>query len=75
MATVELRPIFEFTCDDCGRDAFVRGVPVPAAAIASGLLPEDLDPDEVLAAAEDLVLAPEWVRCPHCGSRFKAVPI
>lgn len=65
---VELRPAYEWTCEDCGRDNFVRAV-VPS-----------LSPEEIEEIREDHGIddwqpgdwytRPDSVTCEHCGAEF-----
>ena len=80
--TVELFQAFAWTCDDCGRDNFTRGITLAPASI-------DLDQveahDEETAEAirewiasgnsGDFVQAPGRVRCEHCGAEFEAIAL
>lgn len=66
-AKVELWPAHGWTCDECGRDNFCRGVTM-----------EISEEDRVMFLAEfgddtpdgQWMLAPEHVECVHCGAAF-----
>jgi hypothetical protein len=77
---VELHQAYVWTCDECGRDQFERGVTYSLQEVA------DMEPDfismcsEMISAAEemadpengvDLVMGftkgPDEVECNHCG--------
>lgn len=69
---VELRPAYEWTCEDCGRVNFV-------SAVVQELSPEDRRELEADAGVEpgdlkrvDLVSYPDEVECMHCHSEFPA---
>jgi hypothetical protein len=75
--TVELIQAFLWTCEDCGRDNFERGITISPESID----PEDppdtpgADPDTIrdwLEAGGEggFVVAPDQVKCRHCGSEF-----
>jgi hypothetical protein len=70
MTTVELHMAFLWTCDDCGRDNFVRGVTVAPEAIDPDELPGDVA--EWLDAGGDggWMSAPDRVTCEHCRATF-----
>jgi DNA-directed RNA polymerase subunit RPC12/RpoP len=66
--SIPLRLAYAWDCPDCGREVFERGI-VPEMA------PEDLAKLREEHGVEpwmegDFLLAPEEVKCPHCGSRF-----
>lgn len=63
--TVELRMAFAFTCEECGRDSFVRGI-VPESL--EGQIPEDVDLGDFDGG--EWVMRPERVTCGHCGLMF-----
>lgn len=77
MTTVELHAAFVWTCDDCGRDNFTRGVTVAPESIDPGDLPDARNADaEAIGewlesgGGGDFLMAPDAVTCGHCGSRF-----
>lgn len=61
---------YQWTCDECGKDNFER-------AIAAELTPEErqeIADDQGLDLEYmrgDFVLAPEVVKCGHCGEQFE----
>lgn len=67
---VELRPAYEWTCDECGRDNFVGGVIVEidehmqTELLAMGL-------DEPMCETGQWQTQPEEVTCDHCGAEFE----
>lgn len=70
-AMVELRLAYEWTCDECGRDQFIR---------ASRLDPSQLSADELAELRDEHCVEPwetgEWsmrpqsVQCEFCGHSF-----
>jgi hypothetical protein len=66
--SVELRNAYEWTCDECGRDSFVRGIVVEITDEDRAHMPE-LGDD----VTGDWFAQPEKVTCPHCGTQFKTV--
>ena len=77
MPTVELRPAFTWTCDDCGRDNFGRMVRLEPESIDLDDLPPDLDGDAIrewLASGGegDFLTHPRRVTCGDCGAAFDA---
>lgn len=58
-ATVELHPAYVFTCDECGRDVFLRSVIVEGGYDAE----EDVD---IIWVVE-----PERVVCSWCEAEFE----
>lgn len=65
MISVELRTAFEWTCEDCGRDNFVRAV-VPESL--DGVIPEGLELGDFEGG--EWVMKPDAVTCGHCGAGF-----
>lgn len=83
MRSVDLHQAFLWTCEDCGRDNFERAVAVEPES-REGRLFADLtdhavdEVNEVLgergaSAGLCLVMAPEMVRCPHCGAEYESL--
>jgi hypothetical protein len=79
--TVELFQAFLWTCDDCGRDNFERGITVAPESISREDLPVGvgIDTEAIQEWMEngchgDWVTNPSKVRCSHCGSEFEAAP-
>lgn len=71
--TAELAQAYCWTCDGCGRDNFERAVTLAPESIRPGDIPEDIQ-DWLDAGGEaDWVMAPDRVRCRHCGASFAAV--
>ena len=70
--TVELRLAYEFTCDNCGRDTFLR-----CEALDPSSLTEDefhqlyFDHGIAIDDLGDWTFQPEQVTCPHCDITFK----
>ena len=74
---VELRPAYEWTCDNCGRNNFVSAIVADfdeadrlQVAIDLGLLdPLETEIPEDLTG--DFVTYPLEVTCQHCGSEYE----
>lgn len=67
---VELRPAYEWTCDECGRDSFVGGVIVEVdEQMRSDLVESGLDDPPMLKTGH-WQTQPEEVTCSHCGESF-----
>lgn len=71
MKTVELTPAFEWTCENCGKNNFVRGVVVPPAAISLEDLDESVQDWIESGESGDFVMKPRRVKCRLCQSKFK----
>lgn len=70
MQTVELRPAYVWTCEECAADNFVAGLVPSIDPDAERQLREDhnIEPD-----MEGIwVYVPEEVECRKCKARFKA---
>lgn len=63
-ATVELRPAFEWICEDCGRSAFASAVRVEDPKIIA-------DIENEYGCSGQLMMGPSSVTCPSCGSEFR----
>ena len=61
MPIVELRECYYFTCEECGRDVLVYGMPLTQALMEQV---EDLESDEII------LMLPSQVSCPYCCSSF-----
>lgn len=75
LRAVELFQAFVWTCDDCGRDNFERGVTVAPESIPLDDLPDSVDPEMVEAWREaggsgSFVMSPTRVKCQHCSATF-----
>lgn len=78
LPVVEIHPAWVFTCEDCGRDTFVRSTVYDAKAVD---LDEQFDPEDAEAIREHIadgsdgqfLTAPDRVKCSHCGAAFEAV--
>ncbi len=73
--TVELIQAFVWTCDECGRDNFERGVSLSPESIAIDQLPDAMDAETFQAWTQAggegaFMTAPSRVTCPHCNSQF-----
>lgn len=64
---VEIHPAHVWTCDDCGRDNFCRGVVFEPDAEEMAEMKEHFG-DYV---GGDWMTAPEEVTCCHCGATFE----
>jgi hypothetical protein len=68
MGKVTLNPAFSWTCEDCGRDQFTRGIAVEMSEEGRAELNEENglgpEPDGVW------MMMPEQVTCEHCGAMF-----
>lgn len=67
-----------FTCEDCGRDCFVRLISVSAdeAANMGWETPEvsGVERHESFELSGSFEYMPEEVKCEHCGSEFETEP-
>ena len=74
LRAVELFQAFFWTCDDCGRDNFERGITISPETISLDDLPDTIDPkiqDWREAGGSGLfVQAPTQVKCQHCSATF-----
>lgn len=65
---VELRPAWEWTCDVCGEDRFVRAVVVE---MSPSEMQELRDEHGIQSwSAGDFMTIPDWVECP-CGHSYQ----
>lgn len=68
---VELRPAYEWTCDECGRGCFVGGVIVEVdEAMKADLRKSNLDKPPMLETGY-WQTEPTEVACSHCGAEFE----
>lgn len=78
---VEMRPAFQWTCEDCGRDQF-------EPCIVAEMSPADrLEQAKYMGLAEewsetipeylsgDFVTYPDEVTCQHCNATFQTAPM
>lgn len=80
MKTVELFIAYTWTCDECGRNNYSDGIPVPRDDLAEAMLREaDVEIDELdeaeLASFEEALeseccVRPDQVKCKHCNTEF-----
>jgi hypothetical protein len=80
MDTIELHQAFVFTCEDCGRDTFVRAVEISPEAMEGTEMDDETresltDANEAAEACGINVggtwlMAPDTVTCSHCGAEF-----
>ncbi len=68
MKTTELRVAFTWTCEDCGRDHFVRAVPAPADLIQAAREDGHLD---ITTTDPGWQVAPDEVTCPFCNIKYQ----
>jgi hypothetical protein len=72
---VELRPAYEWTCEDCGADNFEGGVIVELdEQMKEDLAKSGLDDPPMLETGY-WQTQPEQVTCKHCDSEFETVPM
>lgn len=67
MKTVELREALTFTCEECGRDVLVRGMPMSRSQISQ--LEEEGEIDEEMGECAFFFI-PGEVKCSYCGAQF-----
>lgn len=69
---VELFTAFVFTCDDCGRDTFVRSAVFEPGSIDIDGLRESEEIKEWIAegGSGEFCTAPVRVACSHCCAKF-----
>lgn len=80
---VELVQAFLWTCDECGRDQFERAINIDSEAMEGSEAAELVDAavSELRNVSVDLgihvggnwFIAPDHVKCNHCGSEFEVV--
>lgn len=64
VATIELRPAFEWTCEECGRNTYASMIRVEDPRVIA-------DIEEEFGTCGALGMAPKNVTCPHCGTQYK----
>jgi len=69
MEPIEIRPAYVFTCNECGRDAFLNG-------IIAEFSPEEMQElrDEQGVEAGEIgtwMTIPDVVACKHCGAEYE----
>lgn len=74
--TVELHSAFFWTCDQCGKDNFERGITVAPETIDMNDLPESVDPEMVKewfdgGGEGSFIMSPTDVQCRFCSEQFK----
>lgn len=73
MKEVELQPAHVWTCEECGRDNFCRGVVVEFTAedaLEMAELEPGIDPEQWRSGF--WISTPDEVTCVHCGEVFVA---
>ena len=69
--TVPVRVVYEWTCEDCGRDNICRPISaeedMPADEAAEAKAALGIEPWE----EGQLVCVPDTVTCAYCGSEFR----
>lgn len=72
---IELRPAFEWTCEECGRDQYESAVRPEMSDDDRAEVLREMGADEWLAESEnhagELLAAPERVTCKHCQTTFE----
>lgn len=69
MNSVELRPAYEWTCDECGVDQFEHGIVAELSKEERDELAEDHGIEHPMTG--DWMIAPEEVICKWCGTTYK----
>lgn len=67
---VVLRPAYEWTCPECGRDKFERGIVAELSPEEMQEIKEDMGVEYVPG---DLMTMPEQVNCEHCQMTFDSL--
>lgn len=67
--TIELRPAYEWTCPECGRDNFERAVVAEMSAEEDAELRAEHGVESERAG--EWLLGPVEVECPHCEAVFR----
>ena len=68
MKTVELRPAFNWTCEECGRDQFERTMAEPTSKQEVTQMEESIGGDSRIMRARVRML--KQVKCKECGAEF-----
>ena len=68
---VEMWPAYGWTCDDCGRDNFERGVTPHLEPEEEQFLRDEMGYDDEQEGL--FTCAPDEVTCPHCGAVFETL--
>lgn len=68
---VELHSAFQWDCDECGCENFCRGVTAELNEEDKQHMIEDHGVDPEYCGTGDWMLAPETVKCDHCGAEFE----
>lgn len=75
---VEIHQAFVWTCDECGRDSFVRAIHTPDSVVVESMCEQDgIEKYEAEAILEESGLTGQWcmapsvVKCPHCGCQYE----
>jgi hypothetical protein len=70
---VELHSAYCWTCDECGRDNFVRSIVAELSAEdrAEGARQMGCDPADIVTG--EWATRPDEVTCQHCGTMFEAL--
>lgn len=66
MNKVELHPASVWTCDECGRDNFLRTIVMEGG---DDCIIEGQDGEEDIEAV--FIIEPSHVTCPHCNIEFE----
>lgn len=64
MSKVEIRPAFEWTCDECGRNNF-------SSATIRNATPEEMAEALEFGESVEVISVPTEVECSFCGCEFE----
>jgi transcription elongation factor Elf1 len=70
--TVELHVAYVFTCEDCGRDSFVRSTVLEPGSVNIDDFPDNEEIRDWIEAVGtgNFCTIPTEVTCSHCGTKF-----
>lgn len=69
IGTIEIRPAYTWTCENCGRDQFERGIIAEPSPEDQAELREKHGIE--FHETGTWMYAPRWVQCEACGTKFK----
>lgn len=72
--SVELHPADFFTCEDCGRDTFVRRIKLTREEVNEMM--QEIEDEHIAQgfSGVEWCRSPDIVECDHCRAEFRSAP-
>ena len=71
--SVDLRPAFAWTCDNCGKDNYCEGI-IPDVKEITPDIPELEELNKLEGARSAWIMIPNKVMCNNCKAMFITIP-